>query len=164
MPEVTGITEDWLNELCDFTGLEAYLPLGIIGLPAGFGIMPGPGVKFSLTKDLPNGLIEVDEQIVDYAKQFAPKNEIWVKDANGRLHTRDEYQQIFEKDPVLVLGWMRRHPGVWTPQGQVTTSGGGMGGKPPAGSVIIGGSSGIHTPYQRPGGKGKKKPIKLGSA
>lgn len=159
------ITEDYLNDLCNFDGIEAYLPLGIVGLPAAFGIMPGPNVKFSLTKDLPNGLIEVDEAMVTQARQFTPKGQIWVKDANGNLHTREDYQQIFEKDPLLVLGWMRRHPGVWTPTGQVTSPTGAIAGKPPAGTVVIGGEGGVTT--TAPQGQGKKggkgrKPIKVG--
>jgi len=135
------ITEDYLNEICDFTGLEAYLPLGILNLPADFGIMPGPGVRFSLTRDTDDGLIEVDEKVVEQAKRFTPRHKIWIRCANGNIYTREDFDKRFEGDPILELGWMRRHQGVHTPQGQVTASGGIIPNKEKPGTIHLGGGN-----------------------
>lgn len=144
--------EDYLADICNFDGLEAYLPLGAVALPAGFGVTPDPTVKFLLVKDTPEGFVAVDEAVVKMAESLSPKGKLWFKCANGGLYDRATFIQMFGKDPLLVLGWMRRHKGVWTPAGRVTIYGG-IAEEAPPGYIKLGGKGGVTTPYPqaRPG-------------
>ncbi|MCZ7406290.1 MAG: hypothetical protein O8C67_15370 [Candidatus Methanoperedens sp.] len=157
---IPEVTEDWLDGICNFTGYESGFPAGIIA-PRDFVIITdyikaGVG-KFSLTKDLPNGLIEVDEDVVKFALNF---DNILIITANGVQLTRPQFIDQFKRDPILVLGWMRKKPGLWTPKGRVNQDGS-IAGMSPEDAIKIGGKGGIRTPDQMPIKEGKT-PIKLG--
>ena len=146
--------KDWLDDLCDYTGYESALPVGILA-PSRVCIIPRKRCALVLTKSRLEGtsekLVEVDEKAYQEAIELNPKG-IQIEMSNEGTMTREEYIRKYDRDPLVVLGWMRRNPGVWTPKGQVIQGGGIVSGEPidKPKTVKIGGKGGITTPSQAP--------------
>ena len=96
--------ENWLGDCIPFTGIEADIPDGVIGLPA--GIFAETLVKSVVVFDdnAETGLAEIkrvdlkgDEKIVNVKfwegriKELLTGSGIWIVDANGKKMSREEW-------------------------------------------------------------------------
>jgi len=102
-----AVEEGYLDEICDYAGIEAAKPSGVI-LPPGVSLIPEPGFE-SLTEG--EGLdFKIKEDLVEKAEtNFQP---IWFIDANGARMNRAKFKETYGKDPLWMLAYMRRHKGV----------------------------------------------------
>jgi len=108
-----AVERGYLDGFCDYQGLAADKPLGILNTPPGVGVVKYPGIEYSLTYKDESGWLMVDEDLISRIEaQWGP---LKFRGANGGgPMTRAEFREKFGKDPIWVLAWMRLHAGVET--------------------------------------------------